>query len=601
MFGNILDISFVRSVGALSAAIFVAALSQAAWAEPQAAEAAEAAMPAPAVVTPVAATPVEAPPAEAPPLAEAPKPVPPPVIQTVADALRAWVTEQLPLPAGAGRFSSRGHWLAVYEARGFAPLWLDGEVQSPRATELVDYLVHLRGERPDLADHHLQRLQPRLREAQRTLQQSAELELWLTDALLTVGAALFHGRVEPAQADPEWRIERPRFDPTAVVTALFGRGERVDGVMAGLEPGHPGFLALRKALDTYRNFAKAGKWPTVPQGGKLELGVSDPRVKALRRRLEAEGDLARKDGGGQELFDEAVKKAVSSFQARHGLTVDGVVGAGTIRRLNVPADAWARSIELNLERWRWLPRTFGERFILVNIPGFELHLYTEGEHKPALRMKTIVGRKDRETPSFTAAVSYLVLNPTWHVPPKLIREDILPHLVADHTYLEARGIRPVGVDGARVPISNEELVRLASNARSFPYQLVQESGPRNALGRIKFMLPNPYDIYLHDTPDQGLFGRDTRAFSSGCIRLERPLDLAEALVRGDRKWGEEGRLRSVINSGERKVVNLQQSVPAYLLYMTAWVDAQGRIRFGKDIYGRDKALGEMLLGKVELP
>ncbi len=326
-------------------------------------------------------------------------------------------------------------------------------------------------------------------------------------------------------------------------------------------------------------------------GSKLELGMEGDRVAEVRSRLRASGDLSA-DAAEDRVFDAPLAEAVRRFQRRHGLDPDGVVGAGTVTQMNVPAGERARQLQTNLERWRWLPNDLGQRHIEVNIAGFEVRVVENG--RVVQLHRAIVGRQYRQTPIFSGTMTYLVLSPYWHVPPTIAAVDKLPILRSDPGSLTAQGIvvldqmtnepvDPATVDWSQ--ITGAELNRL--------YRLRQDPGPYNALGAVKFMFPNQYNVYLHDTPSRELFERTSRDFSSGCIRIDRPLDLAEYLLADQPEWTR-ARIDSVAAGGVERVVRLNRGVPVHLLYWTAWVDDDGTLNFRPDIYGRDQTVSRAL-------
>jgi murein L,D-transpeptidase YcbB/YkuD len=279
---------------------------------------------------------------------------------------------------------------------------------------------------------------------------------------------------------------------------------------------------------------------------------------------------------------------VKRFQARHGLEPDGWVGPATLEALNVPVERRIEQIKANLERWRWLPLNFGERFILVNIASFTLDVIENG--RSVLRMPVIVGRDYRETPVFGAAMTYLLLNPTWTVPPKLAVEDILHRVQEDPGFLAEKKIR-VFSDWTEkaTEIDPAAIDWMGLSAARFPYQLRQDPSPENSLGRIAFMMPNSYSVYLHDTPEKWLFERAERILSSGCIRLANPLGLAEYLLAGQADWDRQ-RIQAAIEDGATRIVRLTRPVPVFMVYLTAWVDDRGVVQFQRDVYGRDSPL-----------
>jgi murein L,D-transpeptidase YcbB/YkuD len=289
-----------------------------------------------------------------------------------------------------------------------------------------------------------------------------------------------------------------------------------------------------------------------------------------------------------DVFDDDLVEGVKRFQYRHGLDPDGAVGEATLEALNVPVECRIEQIKANLERWRWLPSDFGERYILVNIAAFSLDVIENG--RSAMKIPVIVGRDYRETPVFGADMTYVVLNPTWTVPPKLAVEDILPKVRKNPEFLGTQKIRVFSdwtekaaeVDPATIDWS-------ALGAARFPYLLRQDPGPENALGRIAFMLPNAYSVYLHDTPERGLFQRAERDFSSGCIRVADPIGLAEYLLAGEAGWDRRG-IMAAIEKGATRSVPLPKPIPVFVVYLTAWVDEGGVTHFQRDVYNRDPVL-----------
>jgi murein L,D-transpeptidase YcbB/YkuD len=253
--------------------------------------------------------------------------------------------------------------------------------------------------------------------------------------------------------------------------------------------------------------------------------------------------------------------------------------------MNVPVTERIRQVELNLERWRWMPDELGSRYILVNIPSFKMKVFEDD--KRVIESKVVVGRQERQTPAFTANMAYLVLSPKWYVPRSIAVKDKLPQLKRSPNALARQNIRVFNSAGKE--IKPGAVNWRAVSADNFNYQLRQDAGPRNALGGIKFMFPNPYNVYLHDTPSRELFSRNQRTFSSGCIRISNPVELAEYLLKSDPKWNR-NRIKTASTSGQQQVVNLPQKVPVYLLYLTAWVDEDGLVNFRSDIYQRDKPM-----------
>lgn len=481
--------------------------------------------------------------------------------------------------------------IRFYAQRDYRAGWFDAQGNpTPAAEDLLKAVADAEQEGLRSADYRPTELRKRLK----ALQQHgpgadegslAEFDVLFTDAFLTYGSHLLAGRLPPRKVDPEWTIKPRSRDLAAVLEEALAR-ETVGQSLRALRPQAKGYVQLREVLHKYREVAAAGGWPTVTAG--LGPGAQGPRVRDLRARLQASGDLAGAAAAGNSgsvVYDKAVADAVRRFQKRHGLAETGTVNAATQAALNVPVTERIRQIELNLERWRWLPDDFGSRYILVNIPSFKMKVFEDD--KRVIESNVVVGRQERQTPAFTADMAYLVLSPKWYVPRSIAVKDKLPQLKRSPYALARQNIRVFNSAGQEI---NPGAVNWrAVSASNFNYQLRQDAGPRNALGGIKFMFPNPHNVYLHDTPSRELFSRNQRTFSSGCIRISNPVELAEYLLKSDPQWTRD-RIKTAAASGKQRVVNLPQKVPVYLLYWTAWVDEDGLANFRNDIYQRDKTM-----------
>ena len=378
-----------------------------------------------------------------------------------------------------------------------------------------------------------------------------------------------------------------RFFCCVFILALFP----VSAMAAPEAPSARGELCLlpglEKALAQYHHLAAQGGWPQVPAGPTLHEGDMDVRIPLLRKRLIASGDLAAPTEEEYfSLFDETLREAVQRFQARHGLIADGVVGAKTLTELNVPVSERIRQLAASLERCQPLPSLLEPRHILVNIADFTLKLYEDGELR--LSMPVIVGKTYRQTPVFNGRISSLVLNPAWEVPHSIATKDLLPKIKKNPGYLRKSDIRVFLGWNPGTEIDSAGVDWTSLSPSRFPYRLRQEPGPANALGRVKFLFPNPYDVYLHDTPSRDLFQKDDRTFSSGCIRLARPLELAVYLLQGT-PLGSMEALTAAIASDKTQSIPIPSPIAVYMAYMTAWVDRDGTVQFRRDIYNRDPA------------
>ncbi len=396
------------------------------------------------------------------------------------------------------------------------------------------------------------------REALMRLAPGAERDVLATDAFLTAATHLSRGVVDPQFARPAWCGPPAKIDVAAVLQSALDDGT-IGETLGRLAVRHEGYLRLREALAAYRELARNGGWPVVPPGRTLRLGDDDPRVAVLRRRLSSPNDGTR--------FDAELEQLVRHFQEHHGITVDGIVGRETLRELNVSATDRARQIAVNMERWRWMPEDLGASYVIVNIAAFRLDV-VEGD-RSVLTMKTVVGKEYTRTPFFAARIAEVIVNPWWNVPDSIAAKELWPKQRRDPAYF-----------------AREHMV--VTNGR-----IRQRPGPWNVLGRLKFNMPNPYDVYLHDTPAKSLFELPFRAFSHGCIRLEKPLDLALYLLRDQPQWTAAA-IESAIESGGDRTIRLTTPQQVYVLYWTAWVGDDGHMEFHRDHYERDAAIAAAL-------
>jgi murein L,D-transpeptidase YcbB/YkuD len=486
----------------------------------------------------------------------------------------------------------------AYRRRNHLPLWIDASLNLEKAEAMATAISKAGEEGLSARDYHLDAINDLLadicEQSSTTGSASVPPELWvdldliLTDAFLLYGSHLAAGRVNPETLHTDWKINPGAVDLLAALDDAASTG-RVDATLDNLRPTHRGYTALRHALARLRNLASGRSWPSFDPGETLRPGDLHAAVDDLRQRLAASGDASPAAPDGDPLFfDTALESAVRRFQERNGLQVDGIVGRDTSGMLNIPVSRRIRQVEINLERWRWLPHDLGTRYIIVNTADFKLSAVENG--RVALQMRVVVGRPARRSPVFSADMTYLVINPYWNVPTTIAVEDILPEIRKDVGYLAQRGIHVFQSWEVDAPEVDPAAVDWQDyHADRFPFRLRQDPGPYNALGRIKFMFPNLFAVYLHDTPNRALFNRVQRDFSSGCIRVESPAALADFVLAGDDRWTPDV-LAESLEKGETRTIRLKQPVPVHLLYLTAWTDKTGDIQFRSDIYERDKAL-----------
>lgn len=463
-------------------------------------------------------------------------------------ALRGLLAGDDPLKL-AGRTLDRPTLARLYELRGYEPIWAGAP---ERELALIEALAGAAAHGLDPAVFAVPKARPE------------ERELLLTDAFLRYAAALAQGRVSSAAIESDWAIPVPRFDPVAALDRAAGGNPAA--VLEALAPSEPGYKGLQAALVRYRAIVASGGWPRVPRVGKLVRGNVSAAVATLRRRLIAEGFLPADDTGRE--FDAALETALKRFQALHGIAVDGQVGHDTYEALNVSAAVRLEQIRDNLERWREMPRQWPATRIEVNVPAAWLTVIEHGV--PGLSMRAIVGAEKHPTPVLRAWMNAVLFNPPWNIPDSIVRKEILPKMRHDPHYLDRNHYVYVGAPGR-------------SALRQLP-------GPDNALGRIKFELPNIYNVYLHDTPSHPLFSRVIRTLSHGCVRLEDPRDLALYVLAGGKTSWSLDDIDGAIAEGDTRRVPLAHGIPVYLLYWTAFVDPDGSLEFRDDIYDRDLQL-----------
>jgi len=490
-----------------------------------------------------------------------------------------------------------------FESQQFQPKWRD----PARLDLLMAALADLVDDGLEPTDYHIEALQS-FRTDLRTetaLQPSeqADLELLATDAMMLSLYHLYLGKVDPVQLSSQWNFSTR---PVSVergferLTAALDSGQ-IRETFGRARPQHVWYQRGREALRTYRAIATAGGWSPISDGPTMKLGLDDPRVPTLRYRLTVTGDLA-----GDLLppappmnlaFDAELEAAVKRFQERHGLTADGAVGPGTRAALSVPVSARIDQIRINLERARWVMHELHGEFVLVNVAGFDVSYFRNDE--PIWTSKVIVGRPYRETPIFKSTITYVVLNPTWTIPPGILVKDKLPVIKRDPGYLKRNNIRVIDSAGREVNPYSVDWSRY-SGGRLPPFQLRQDPGDDNALGLVKIMFPNPYLVYLHDTPSKALFDKDERIFSSGCIRVEKAFELAELVLNDPVRWNRAA-LDTAVATKKTQTVNLATPVPVLLLYWTAQPRPDGQVIFRNDVYGRDPATLEALNGTFRRP
>ncbi len=449
----------------------------------------------------------------------------------------------------AGRRLDAGMLNRVYAGRDYRPIW-----NAQRRSELGTALAQAASQGLDPAAFDVPNADP------------AVTEVLLTDAFMRYARALGRGLVTMSDVDSDWAIPQPTIDPAAVLTQALQHG--VAATLAALPPQDADYARLRQAYLRYRDFSQHAAWGPITLKLPLKPGTSGPDAIKLRQRLAAEGLVATGDG---PQFDAALAAAVSRFQEARGLPPDGVVGQATLTALNVTPGARLRTLRLNLERRRAMPRVEPSTRVVVNVPDATVTLYQEGQ--PPLTMRAVVGAPNHPTPVMGATMVGVLLNPPWIVPTSIAVKEIEPLARRDPGYLARNDYVYDGPGGQ---------------------QLTQRPGPKSALGKIKFELPNRFDVYLHDTPAKALLTRTRRALSHGCVRLEHPRELAQRVMADDPTWTMAA-IDAAIATGKTQRLSLPHPIPVSIVYWTAYVDDDGTVEFRNDVYGRDQRLDEALV------
>lgn len=473
---------------------------------------------------------------------------------------------------------------AFYRARGYAAAWTSEEGLLPRGQALIAALDSAGQEGLDPTAYHAGEIRPLLQRAQGDVEQRlpvgdelGNLDLLMSEAYLRYTSDVLRGTIDPGAEGIDWKVPREDATDAAFLNQVL-EDEDFDAALAELRPQVPFYDGLRQGLLRYERVAASGGWQPIAPGQALGPGDRGARVARLRARLAAEADPVEaplvQSTGPQDVFDDRLAQAVEHFQDRMGLHEDGAAGAETVRAMNVPVEERLKSLRLNLDRWRWLPRELGSHYLIVNVAGFEMAVMKDNQ--PALSMRVIVGKTGHETPIFRDTLEDIVVNPYWNVPPDIAEKEVIPALERDPSYLERNDMEWVG-SGANRGIR-------------------QRPGPKNALGVVKFLFPNDHDVYLHDTPADELFTRQTRAFSHGCIRLEKPRELAHYLF--ESAVGRRASDFDAMVGGPEKWVKLKQKLPIYIVYFTAWPDADGGVSFYQDIYRRDARVERVAAAKL---
>ena len=479
---------------------------------------------------------------------------------------------------------------AFYEARQYRRAW---DLGSGAVDRVIEAIRGIERDGLDPKDYHLEAIEALVQERKEaaSAELDANLDLLMTDAVAAMVDDVRYGRVRPSALNPKWNVN-PREGAPPLEKELESIAGSRDLKQALESRRHDHFIykGLVAALEQLRAIQAKGGWPTVPAGKVIKPGTVDRRIPAVRARLAATGELSESADQSSTRYDGALREAVELFQARHRLDATGVIGKETIAAMNVSTAARIGQVRANLERARWVLGGLDSDFMLVNLPAFKAYLIQGGTN--VWEARTMIGQEARQTPTFRARMQTVVINPDWTVPPTILAEDVIQGIHEGRDMIAQKHLTILDSNGDEVDPGSIDWDSVDPD--HFPYTLRQPPGDGNALGRLKFEFPNPYLIYLHDTPSKELFDADKRTFSSGCIRIENPMELAVQLL-GPQGW-DRARIQEMIDTGETKRVAIEKQLPVLIVYWTVSVGRSGEVRYMRDIYDQDAALVAALDG-----
>lgn len=479
-----------------------------------------------------------------------------------------------------------------YVSRNFLPLWYRTSDSLFIVNQMIDFIssVTYHGFSPE--HYHI----TIIKEKQQALEEEgmnplilAHLEMLLSDAFFMISSHLYNGKLNPENLTAEWAIRRNKpelqLDNKLI---LLSKSSNVFQFMETFYPPHPGYAKMvhhAQYLDSLKTLDFPVSIQLAKNARSIDLSEDSTYNDLLFKKLQFLG-LADSNTTDQ------LHIGIRSMQRQYGLNEDGKIGRNTIAALNHTYEKKLISLYVNMERLRWLPDSLNKKHILVNIADYTLDYIVEGD--TLISMKTVVGQQFRQTPIFNARMTYLVFSPTWTVPPGILRNDVVPAVSKNISYLSQKNMQVLDASGKVIDPTTIDWKKVRAGGK-FPYRVRQTPGGHNALGRVKFMFPNKYSVYLHDTPSRELFQRDERIFSSGCIRIEKPFELAQLLLQNDERWNDET-IQLAMQSGREQSVVLKQPIDVYIFYLTSWA-SEKEVFFRQDVYNRDAEIYRVLQEK----
>lgn len=482
----------------------------------------------------------------------------------------------------------------LYEKNNHDPFWIGEFWFKDSAYQLIEVIRSIEKEGLNPKEYRYDFLSEYFHKTTLNGRERALVDILMTNSFLLLNAHFKEGLLNPETLKRDWKITQNNQDLYNFLNNTIQNDNVIDSLYS-LLPRSENYIQLRNKLKEYKKIKDNGGFIKFTGNRKIEKGMIGEDIINLKQRLKQTKDFR---GALDEKFGPLLEEAVRSFQKRHGLKADGIVGSKTKEALNISIEEKIKKITINMERLRWLPQTLGDPYIFVNIADYELKVVEN--NKELFDIKVIVGKRQRSTPVFSEMIGYIVLNPYWTVPKKIAAEDKLPLIKKDINYLPENNYKVLKVsNGKLAEVDYKEIDWQSLEQENFDYFLRQAPGPNNALGRIKFMFPNKYSVYLHDTPSKELFLEEQRNFSSGCIRLQEPFKLAEYILKKNNKWDQE-KFKEMLADENEEIIYLSEKMPIHIVYMTAWVNDNYQMQFRNDIYKRDQKLIEAYYNKKEV-
>jgi murein L,D-transpeptidase YcbB/YkuD len=496
--------------------------------------------------------------------------------------------------------------MKFYQNRAFEPAWSKNEKLSELAYEMRYEIQQAKFDGLNPEDYHLDLINfyfnkfemATLNQASLEKSDVAFIDILLSDAYIILSSHLYLGKVNPESLNTEWSIQRST--PELKIDERLQAALSGVGLRKNIEELYPSFSIYKKMRDGLRSLHEfqtkfenysIDSWKNLKIDKSIKPRESSKLISEIRSRLIFWNFVAEDNESKADQYDSIMEIGIKTLQRRHGMNPDGIIGQETIHALNQSPKDLIASASVNLERLRWLPRNLKDQeLILVNSANFQLDYIQNRD--TLLSSKVIVGKSYHSTPQFSAMMSYIVFSPTWTVPSSIVRNEIIPAIRRDNQYLIKNDMQILTNTGQIVPPSSIDWSKV--NPRTFPYMIQQIPGQQNALGLVKFMFPNKYSVYIHDTPSRSLFEREDRALSHGCIRLHKPFELAKLLLSFDPKWTD-GEINAAMHLAKEKTVMLDRQIPVLVVYITYWADIMGNIYFRRDIYSRDAEIHKSLL------